>query len=123
MPALTTTELAAFRTHAEELLTDTCTIQQVTRTADSIGGWSESWTNRGTAISCRLAQHITRSERDSMGVGRLQESQYWTLSLAHSQTIAVTDRVVVDSETYEVVALNDDDTERVLTRATLRRAD
>jgi len=58
-----------------------------------------------------------------MGAGRLQESQYWTLSLAHSQTIAVTDRVVVDSETYEVVALNDDDTERVLTRATLRRAD
>jgi hypothetical protein len=51
------------------------------------------------------------------------EDRMWILSVAYDQTVEVTDRVTVGGNVYHVRAMNDDDTERLLKRAMLERAD
>jgi len=120
MAFLTTTELADIRTHMEATLPDTCTIEYVTRASDGMGGWTKAWTARGTAIACRLSPAMTGAY---MGVTqeKLQEGQAWVLSVVHDQTVAVSDRVTVDSSAYRVSRVNVNESEIALKRAYLVR--
>lgn len=111
------------REHANALLADTCKIESRGMTADSIGGWSETWTPRGSAIPCRLYAIETRMGEAGVRADQYTEDRMWILSVAYDQTVEVTDRVTVGGNVYHVRAMNDDDTERLLKRAMLERAD
>ena len=117
---LSTAELAQLRTDANAYLPDTCTIQTVVRTADNMGGWTEAWSNTYTSVACRLAP--ARATRDETLRGE-QISAYsqWVLTVAYNQTIDETMRVVHDSETYEVLRLEDTHSSRTAKRAYLVR--
>lgn len=120
--ALSTLELSQLRTDASDYLPDTCIIQIVARTADSMGGWTEAWSNTYTSVACRLAP--ARATRDETLRGE-QISAYsqWVLTIAHNQTIDETMRVVHDSETYEVLRLEDTHSSRTAKRVYLVRLD
>ena len=112
---MSTTELADIRTHLEETLPETCTISYVTRTPDGSGGWTEAWTDRGTAIECRLsAARYGLSE--NITAERLQEGQAWQLSLHWDQAVAYDDKVTYNSNEYRVMQINDDEAEIMLKR-------
>ena len=115
---LSTGELAQLRRDAENYLPDTCTIQYVTQTADTMGGWSESWTDRGTAIDCRLAPLSLDGER--IEGEQITAMSRWVLTLHHDQTVEVDDRVTHDSKTYQVVGIRDRHSNQSATRAELR---
>lgn len=121
MATLTASELSAMRDHVEAHLPDTCEIDYVTRTSDGAGSWTEAWTARGTAIPCRLAH--TRIERfEGVRLSQLREGYTWVLTVAHDQTVALTDRVIAGGNTYQVVQVNIGDSEIVGTRVELQRA-
>ncbi len=115
---LSTLELTQLRAEAEGYLPDTCTLQTVARTRDSMGGWTESYSNTYTAIPCRIWQQ-TGGERDV--AGRMSEVTRWVLNVAHDQALDATMRVVHGGNTYQVNDVNDDGSERLQRRAWLTR--
>jgi SPP1 family predicted phage head-tail adaptor len=118
---LSTLELAQLRADQGNYLPDTCTIQTKTSASDGMGGWTDTWSNTYTSVSCRLApmspgDESLQAEQLAMGTG-------WVLTIAHNQVIAETNRVVHDSETYEVVGMEDTHSNRTAKRIYLRRLD
>lgn len=107
---LSTLEKEAIRNEIEALLPDTCEIDYLTNTSDGMGGWTEAWTARGTAIACRLSPaHI--GAYAGMTGEQVKEGQVWVLSLHHDQTVTVKDRVIKGGETYRVLQVNTGESE------------
>lgn len=120
--SLSTSEIAQLRSDATAYQPDTCTLQTVTLTSDSQGGWTESWANTYTSVGCRLAP-VQTSEPEEIEDEQVQALSRWVLTIAHDQTIDETMRVVHDSETYEVDHLEDTHSNRTAKRVYLRRLD
>lgn len=116
--SLSTLELSQLQADANDYMPDTCTIQAVTRTRDSMGGWTETYANTYTAIPCHI-WHQTGGERDV--AGRMSEVTGWVLNVAHGQALDATMRVVHGGNTYQVNEVNDDGTQKLHRRATLTR--
>ena len=116
MAFLSSAELNDMRDHAEATLPTTCEIDYVTRTADGMGGFTQSWTARGTAIACRLTPARLGSHSD-ITADTLLEGQTWTLSVPYDQTVAVDDKVIVNSSTYRVSQVNTGESEILVKRA------
>lgn len=112
---LNTKQLTHMRAGAEALMPDLCVIQGVTRTSDGAGGWSESWSARGTVI-CRLDPIVSRNRSEAQAA-REATIQYYTLSVPWDTEIAPDDRVVHDGVTYEVVEAHGDESWPVARRA------
>jgi hypothetical protein len=121
MAILTASELSAMRDHLEAHLPDTCEIDSMARTSDGAGGWTEAWTARGTAIPCRMA-HVITQRFQGVTLSQMREGYTWMLTVAHDQTVALTDRVIHKGLTYQVVQINTSDSELVGTRVELQRA-
>jgi head-tail adaptor len=115
-------ELADMRAMAAAWLADTCTILTVTRTADGMGGYTESWGST-TGVPCRLVALIGRGPGGGNSGDQYAVKSDWVLHLAHDQAIAQGQRVTVSGKTYEVAACDDDQTERASRRAWLKRVD
>ncbi len=118
MGFLETAELADIRADFEATFPTTCTITAVTRTASGSGGWSESESNRGTAIACRLAP-VTARSFPGLTAEQVQEGRLMMLYLAHDQTVEVTDKVTHGGVTYHVRQLNDGESELFMKTALL----
>jgi head-tail adaptor len=114
-------ELTWMRDEVEELImTDTCTIQTVSRASDGMGGFTETWANTYQNVPCRLSPQG--------GSGRVQGDQFtvvtgWVLDVAYDQAIAAGNRVVLGGDTFDVLEVRDDHTDRILRRAAIKRLD
>lgn len=106
MAFLETAELARIRSDFEATFPTTCIITAVTRAADGAGGWSESESNRGTAIACRLAPATGRTF-PGLTAQQVQEGRLMTLYVAHDQALEVTDKVTHGGVTYHVRQVNE----------------
>lgn len=115
---LTTLELSQMRDDAEDLLPDTCTLQTVARTLDSMGGWSEAYSAQHTGVPCRV--WLMRGGEYPVGA-RMSEVTRWVLNVPYDQALDATMRVVHGSETYQVNDVNDTGSERLQRRAWLTR--
>lgn len=121
---LSTLELTRMRDEADAYMPDTCTLQAVTRTADSMGGWSESWGETYADISCRLsALTVTRPEGEIAQGNQLTSPTAWVLTVGYSQEVDVSWRVLHGSEYYEITQLEDTHSNRTAKRLYLRRED
>lgn len=119
MPALTVRELDDMRAHAEEYLTATCVIQYDSGT-EIKGKHIPAWTNRGTAIPCRLD---TISNRDLALIqgSQVLEGRPWIMTFKHDETIAITDRIYYGGVYYQPIWINDDEVEKMVTRVAVQR--
>ena len=118
MAFLVTSEIDDIRTAMEGTLPDTCTIAYVTRTNNGAGGWTEGWTNRGTAIACRL---MPGGGYSGITQEKLQEGQTWSLSLHWDQAIEESDKVTISGNDYQVQQINVGESEIFLRRVSLIR--
>ena len=120
MTALTERELELMRHEATDWLPDLCTVQTRATAPDGQGGVTETWAS-ATNVPCKLNVATLRN------AGRFGEQfgmhVNFVLSVRHDQAIASGNRVVLNSDTYEVIAVDDDHTYRPLRRAYLRRID
>ena len=119
---LSTLEIAQLRADQADFCPDTCTLQTVTRTDDDQGGWTESYANTYTSVSCRLSP-MTTSQVELVEGAQVQAASRWVLTVAHNQAIDETMRVAHSSETYEIEHLEDTHSNRTAKRAYLRRLD
>jgi len=100
---LTAAELTAIRADVEDLLPDTCTLQYMTEARNEIGEAVKTYTNRGTAIKCRL-DPIPEIGWEVLG-GFMDVVKYtgkFILTLMHDQAVALNDRAIIDGEIFEV---------------------
>ena len=119
---LSTQEVAQLRADQADFYPDTCTLQVVTRTGDGQGGWTETYANTYTSVSCRLSP-IRTSQVELVEGAQVQAASRWVLTVAHNQAIDETMRVVHSGETYEIEHLEDTHSNRTAKRAYLGRLD
>lgn len=119
---ITDNELEKMRSLADDWLPDTCTIQTLTTTLGNQGGVIKSWSNTYTNVLCRLdpggspgGGSESLQNETIVGIGD------FVLSVPYDQAIGITDRIVHQSKTYEVVSVNDLTSYRTLRRASLKR--
>lgn len=105
------------RGRADGYLTDTCEIDYPTHTSDGMGGWTDTWTARGTAIACYL-QAKDVSDVSPSG-DRLTTFTQYTLFINNAGTIEPGDRVILESRTYAVEGVVEEDTLRAYKAAKL----
>jgi len=120
MAGLTAKELAEMRLVADDFLPDSCTIQTLTESADSLGGVSLSWANTYTGVACRL-DPVGGSE--AVANLALEGQSGWMLNIPYTQAISVENRVAHDGKTYEVRAVVDTQSYRTIRRAVLTRVE
>ena len=120
MRALKTSELNHIRNTAQAILTDYCTIQTATETDDDMGGFETSYSNAYTDVPCKLETGASGSPRANEG-DRFTVADGWVLRLKHTQAIESGNRVVIGSETYEVISVEDAHTWVTVKRAMLKR--
>ena len=98
---LSTAELVQMRHTLETYLPGTAVVHAATKTADAQGGYEWVYAASST-VDARIAPDSGSEE--AVG-GRLAEVQQYTLTVPNTTTIDEDDRVVYNSETYEVVAV------------------
>jgi head-tail adaptor len=101
-------------------LGDLATVQTRTDTVDGFGGVTSTWANTYTNVPCRIAPQVKSTETAG---NKYQVVTGWVLTVRHDQAIAPGNRVVKGSDTYQVLSVEDDRTDRVCRRAYLRRDD
>lgn len=116
---LTAGELAQARLDAEELLPSTCTIKVRSTSPDGQGGVTESWSDTDS-VPCRLDPMNVAAKSSASG-DKFTVHDVWTLYVHWDRSIAAGNRVVFDSDTYEVLSVHDDNDWRLLRKATLQR--
>ena len=119
---LSALEIAQMRADQDDYFPDTCTLQTVTRTADGVGGWSESWANTYTGVACRVSQELS-GQREGISGAQMASQTDWMLSVTHDQTLTAEMRVVHGGHTYEVVSVADTHSNRTARTAKLKRLD
>ncbi len=108
MPSLISqTDINNIRIEAESVLPDFCTIQTGTTATDGQGGNPITQANTYTDVPCRLMPFTQRQIEIEQRKGQLQSDRPFWLTIARSQPIAIKDRVVKDTVTYEVVYIDD----------------
>lgn len=120
--SLSTLELAQLRLDANDYLPDSCTIQTVARAADTYGGWTETWSDTYTSVSCRLAV-MPLNRPEAMDGSQISSLTRWLFAVPYNQAIDATMRVVHDSVTYEIEAVEDLQSNRASRHAYLRVMD
>jgi len=98
---LTEDQLASMKATQGAALNTTCTIKQRTFADDTVGGWTESEDNRATDVACRLGPY--RAPSEGVVAEQLAGHEAFVLTLPAGQVIEVTDRVIIGSDSYEVV--------------------
>ncbi len=97
---LSATELAAMRATLNASLPDTAQVQTLTRTADGMGGYTESWT-LGASYSCRLSSRGVPQEY--LQQAAVQGAQYWMVTLPYNAAVTRQDRLIVGGKMLSIV--------------------
>jgi hypothetical protein len=98
-------ELEAMQLAINGLLPDVCNILSLTKTPNGRGGVTESWGTASENVSCRL-DFISGSE--STVAMSNQPFTRWIMTLPYSTGVVPTNRIVHNSLTYNVIAINAD---------------
>lgn len=92
--------LARLRRVANRNMNETATVSRVARTSDGMGGWTESWTTAGT-LACRRVSTLSQAEQRI--AERLTVVRPWMVQVPAGSDVRETDRLVLGSDTLEVV--------------------
>lgn len=94
-------ELDELRTCVLDTFDKTCTIRKVANASDSQGGFTETWSDRSTNVPCRITRNLTRGE--TYMADKVAHVSNYVLALPWGETIEPTDKVIVDTLTYDVL--------------------
>lgn len=97
-------ELARLRTDMLALMPETCDVLSVTRAADGLGGFVETWGTASAGVACRM-DHRVGSEQ--LTGGAVQAYQGDMLSVPYGTAIATGNRVRYAGGTYNVVSVSE----------------
>lgn len=115
---LTARELAQMQADIYDLLPDLCDILSVAYTADSEGGFTETWGTATANVHCRIDY---RSGRETLTGGAIQPYSKAVISLPYNTTISLTNRVKVGDYVWSILSINDGQSWQAVKRAELER--
>lgn len=120
MTWISSAELTVMRAILANTLPDTAVIQSSTLSSDGEGGGTIAWSavTSGT-VACRLDPVSSSAAYDAVVAGKESLRVLRQLTVPHDAPLALNRRVVVGSQTYEVVSLADDNSWRIDRRAIL----
>lgn len=95
-----TTELRKMQLEQEKHMPETVYIQQLTKTLDDTGGWSEAWTTIAT-IKGRLGVLKSRTFEGELG-GQVQEAKGFVITLPADTVLQESDRLQVNGKQYVI---------------------
>ena len=100
---LTTGDVTAMRATQAQAMPDTGVIHRLSLSQNSIGETTESWAAAGTA-SCRLSS-LSESDMAKVQAVRpqVQVNSAYRLTWTHGQDVRKGDRVVISTNTYGVI--------------------
>jgi hypothetical protein len=120
---LTSGDLTQMRSDLAQLLPDTCAILSPTMASDGMGGWTTTWGTAAASVACRIDPDTGQAGREVLSGGAVEPYHRYILTLAQSQAIATTNRVVVGGHTYSVISVDAGKSWAVSTRCSLERCD
>jgi head-tail adaptor len=101
---LTQADITQMRETQAAALPDQCTIQRKSDPADSRGGQTVSYSDHATGVNCRLGRNA-QSARPGVRGDRTETPIPWVVTFAYNQDVQMTDRIVIDSRTFEVMSV------------------
>jgi hypothetical protein len=120
MALVSANDLAMMRAAQVNALPDTCTIQRATSGHNTIGEGTLAWSTVGTAIACRVRPANRITDLTEMG-GQQTAVANWMATLAHNQDVQDGDRLIMGSDTYEVLNSQRDESWVTAVRCEMRR--
>ena len=115
---LTARELAQMQADIYDLLPDLCDILSVAYTADSEGGFTETWGTATAKVHCRIDY---RSGRENLMGGAIQPYSNAVLSIPYNTTINLTNRVKSGDYIWTVKSINDGQSWKAVKRVEMER--
>lgn len=91
-------------------LPDTCTINTLTRTPNSQGGFTASYT-AGSATPCRIEPLRPKTGQERYAAGRVQSELRWMITLPVTATVSALDTITITTQAnrvYQVTAVEKD---------------
>lgn len=105
MRAPTATALARIRAAAVELQTDTCTVYHKTRVTNGAGGYTN--TESSATYTCRVSPSAGFNlPMELLTSGKINTFSTWFVTLPYNATVAKDDRIVANSQTFEVLGIH-----------------
>lgn len=92
--------LARLRRLANANMNESATVSRPTRTSDGMGGYTETWATAAT-LACRRVSTLSQVEQRI--AERMAIVRPWIVQVAALSDVRETDRLVVGSDTLEVV--------------------
>jgi hypothetical protein len=100
MPIFSAADLAYMAKREEALLDKSCTLQQRVDT-NGPQGPVVSWTTRTTGVPCSLFE-TKRAAHETPEADTVRNVAQWLIRLKSGAVTAVTDRILIDSRTFQV---------------------
>lgn len=97
---LSSDELAAIRAEQVATMPDTCVVQNVTRTADGMGGFTEDWDD-SASYACRLSSRGL--PREYLEMAAISGAHYWMVTLPQSAVVTREHRLKIGSRILSIV--------------------
>ena len=101
---LSTAELNSIREAIDDLFPDECNILTLTQVSDGAGGVEDSWGTTTTAAICRL--DFPSPGKEAMANASLTPFKRGIVSMPYDTTVAVANRLEINSLTYNIVGVN-----------------
>lgn len=114
MTSLSTKELDRIRSDIGDTLPDTCTIMSPTYTQDNFGGFTQVFGTASANVPCRLD---VIKPREQVIDGKNTHFTQFMVSLPWDTTISPNYRVVIGSDTFNVVGISPAKSWNVVKRA------
>lgn len=92
--------LTRLRRVANANMNESATVSRPTRVSDNMGGYSETWATAAT-LACRRLSTLSQAEQRI--AERLAIVRPWVVQVAALSDVRETDRLVIGSDTLEVV--------------------
>ena len=120
---LSARELALMRQTVAGGLPDLCTVKRLVLSPDGQGGYTETWSTVYSSVPCRLKPAGQGTRAGVQPGGQWHVASAWTLTIRYDQPLSTGERVVMGGDTFLVLGVDDDQSERVHRQAYLRRLD
>ncbi len=118
MATLTSRELEEMRAAVGDLMPDTCRILSKTSISDGAGSSTDTWGTITRNVSCRMDK---ASGSEGYIAGGRQPFAGYILTVPYDTTLLTTHRVEHGGYTYAVIAVNEDQSNLIVTRAEVER--
>ena len=105
MPGFDGAALSHMRNTVAAALDKTCAIQ-ARDLSNGTSGQDENFTNRATGVPCSL-HRLGQFAVEQPEAGGVHHVSTWLVRMSLAQVVEVTDRIVIDSRTFEVLDLAD----------------